>query len=80
MGFSENDSDVRVDLFKPSGKWYTAMKLEWKKYLAKEGDIISVFKEHLFEQYPYLKYGHEDWKVVCLKPYHEHEHPLMIIL
>ena len=29
MGYSEDETMVRVDFFKPSGKWYTTEAVKW---------------------------------------------------
>ena len=44
MGYSEDDSMVRVDFFKSSGKWYTAEAVKWLDY---KGDIHDIFKRSL---------------------------------
>ena len=74
MGYSEDDSMVRVDFFKSSGKWYTAEAVKWLDY---KGDIHDIFKRSLD--------GHLEGRLsgmiaVCLHPCHEHSHPLMIHL
>ena len=32
MGYSEDDSMVRVDFFKTSGRWYTTEAVKWLDY------------------------------------------------
>ena len=74
-GFSTNPENVRVDIFKESGKWYTTVTLEFKGY--KDKLIHDAFEDSMKDQYNgYWK----DMTAVCLDPYHEHSHPLMIKL
>jgi len=76
MGFTMNNNMVRVDFFRKSGKWYSAVSLNWDTYESKEGELIyDIFRRCLKEQYPN---SFIDMWAVCLKPYHIHSHPLMI--
>ena len=74
-GFSINPEQVRIDIFKPSGKWYTTIALQWNGY--KDILIHTAFEQSMDEQYTGLWSG---MTAVCLNPYHEHSHPLMITL
>ncbi len=87
MNYTDDPSSVRVDLFKPSGKWYTTIVLKWDRYFpiqTKEGggtdiELIHDTFRRLME--PHTKtFNREGWIAVCIEPYHEHAHPLLIIL
>lgn len=70
-------SKVRVDFFKPTGKWYTTEDVEWTNH----GDIHTSFAKtlatHLKTDYGYR---FDDMVAVCLNPAHEHQHPLMMMV
>lgn len=78
MGFSEDDSMVRVDFWKPSGKWYSTVALKWDRYLTtddKTGEVEPIhetFKRCLEEQFGDSFRG---MRATCLEPAHEHSHP-----
>lgn len=85
MGYIDNPNMVRVDLFKGSGKWYCTVSLNWDRYRsvnAQDGsedveDIRSTFYRCMASQFQNRFSG---LTAVCLEPYHEHEHPLMIFI
>ncbi len=85
--YSEDSSSVRVDFFKPEGKWYTTEAVEW----------IGKFEEHalIYEEFADSVWTHlkattkedirpkgyirlSDMVAVCLEPFHPHSHPLMM--
>lgn len=73
MGYSEDSEMVRVDFFKPSGKWYTTEAIKWLDY---EGwDLPKILRESIKTQN-----GNRlsDMIAVCLNPYSKFEHPVMI--
>lgn len=73
MGYSSDESMVRVDFFKPGGKWYTTEDMKWIGY--DTGDIHSAFALSLrtaFGDY------YKEMDAICLEPYHEHAFPLCI--
>ena len=73
MPYSSNPAHVRVDFFKPSGKWYASEQLEWRHY---EGMTLQdAFIRSLQSQFNGKYSG---MTAVCLEPYHEHAHPVMI--
>jgi len=88
MGYTTDDSYVRVDFFKPSGKWYTTEAVKWTGPY--EGDIIASFAKSLFDHLseratqPGLQHQNhrslrlEGTVAVCLEPYHSHSFPLML--
>jgi hypothetical protein len=79
MGYSSDEQMVRVDFFKPSGKWVATEAMRWHSY---RGDIHTAFEESLRAEFPWndgsgkIRYG--GLTAVCLAPYHEHSHPIMM--
>jgi len=91
MSFTTNEGRVRVDFFKPSGKWYGTASVDMSAYY--KGDIHECFRRACVdEQATAPSTGESEWghtftpqgwvakggTIVCLEPYHEHSHPLMI--
>lgn len=91
MGFTTEGRMVRVDFFKPSGKWYTTEAVRWTgdydKGLIHQEFAKSLF-DHLKERETQPGLQHESHRVfslrlmemtaVCLEPYHQYAHPLML--
>ena len=78
MGYSEKENEVRVDIFKPSGKWYTTISVEMADdNWSGDNCIFESFKEALSTR---IKGSFKGFTAVCLKPYHEYEHPIMITI
>lgn len=84
MGYDNNDSMVRVDFFKPSGKWYTTVALRWDRYKSKGFEdmeklelINDTFRRYLTKQF-YDLFVRDKLIAICLEPYHEHSCPLMV--
>ena len=79
MGYTTNDAMVRVDFFKPSGKWYCTEAVLWtgdwegNKQLIHEAFAISLL-DH-FKDHPTRLC---EMDAVCLEPYHEYAHPIQI--
>ena len=72
--YSQDADSVRVDFFRPSGKWYTTEAVLWTGKF-NSGEIHSEFKKSLREHLGGRLGG---MLAVCLHPYHQHEHPLMV--
>ena len=72
MGYSDSPSMVRVDFFKPSGKWYTTEAVEWLGY---DGPIFEEFERSLRR---HLQGRLSEMWAVCLEPYNKFAHPLML--
>ena len=72
--YSNNAASVRVDVFQPSGKWYETLEVIWPHYYGKDMGIKEAFKLALEGRI------HHGMTYVCLEPYHEHAHPLMVTL
>ena len=78
--YSENPESCRVDFFKESGKWYTteAVLFEgpWKG--SSDNLIYDAFKEALRKHFKDQPNRLKGMIAICLNPYHEHSHPLML--
>jgi len=77
MGYSEDDSMVRVDFFKTSGKWYTTEAVKWTGGY-KDVCIFDAFRQSLRDHFKDNPDRLEGMTAVCLEPYHEHSHPLTL--
>jgi len=78
--YSESPEDVRVDFFKPSGKWYTTLLVKW---ISTPGSTW-VSPESLYEEFrnsvnKAVDNRFQGMTAVCLDPYHPQAHPLMWI-
>lgn len=76
MGYTTNDSMVRVDFFKESGKWYTTEAVAWTGPF--EGDSIDAFKQSLRDHFKDEPHRLSTMDAVCLEPYHELSFPIML--
>jgi hypothetical protein len=81
--YSDDPYMVRVDFFKDSGKWYTTeavpMTGEWRG--GPNSQLYDMFAKAIIEHLTDNGRGSVrlgDMIAVCLNPYHEHAHPLMI--
>jgi len=71
---------VRVDIFKDNFKWYTTIAMHWDRYHVNEPlpdyeSIHDTFRRCMSEQFKGCFSG---MIAVCLEPFHEHSHQLMI--
>ncbi len=79
MGYSEDDSMVRVDFFKSSGKWYETEAVKWTGgYQSQEQLIHDAFKQSLRDHFKKTSERLSGMDAVCLHPYHETKCPIMI--
>lgn len=69
--YSDIPGSVRVDFFKPSGKWYATEAVMWTGDY--DGDIHTAFAKSLRD---HLCGRYADLDAVCLHPYHKHSHPI----
>ena len=76
MGYTDDDSMVRVDFFKPSGKWYTTEAVEWTGGWQGKIPIHVAFAKSLNDHFQGERLS--DMDAICLVPYHENEHPICI--
>lgn len=70
--YSNNPRNVRVDLFKPRGKWYETVEVTWI------GDSKGLISEE-FETSLFAAVGKDKanaFDAICLEPYHIHSHPI----
>jgi hypothetical protein len=74
MNYSNNPAMVRVDFFKESGKWYATEQMEWLHY---KGEMLihDAFIRSLQAQF---NGKYHDMTAICLEPYHEFAHPVML--
>ena len=75
MGYSDDSSMVRVDFFKPTGKWYCTEAVKWTGEYSGKFLIHDQFAKSLRK---HLGQRLSDMDAVCLHPYHEHAHPIQI--
>jgi hypothetical protein len=76
MGYSDDDSIVRVDFFKPSGKWYTREAVKWTGEFTSRGHLIhEEFAKALRDA---LGDRLTDMDAICMEPYYEHPFPIQI--
>lgn len=78
MNYSENPSDVRVDIFTLYGKWYETVSIRWLKWNGETliHDAFRIALENDKHTSKMLSSGY--WIFVCLEPYHEHSHPITL--
>jgi|SRR5580700_10662734 hypothetical protein len=88
--YSEDEDSVRVDFFKPSGKWYTTEAIRWtcayRNDELKDGkiqllpdllrDLLQYHLTRNVEKLGTIRLAGM-W-AICLEPYHEAAYPLMV--
>ena len=82
--YTDDASSVRVDFFRPSGKWYTTEAVKWTGEWKGEVLIHDAFKKSLQDHFKADFEGNRPNRLsemiaVCLDPYHQNEHPLMLM-
>jgi hypothetical protein len=84
--YSDKSSSVRVDFFKASGKWYCTEAVEWTGEY-RQAQLHYEFAKSLHDHLYVLEDDRADVAIayrlsgmmaVCLEPYHEHEHPIIL--
>lgn len=84
MNYSDDNHSVRVDFFKESGKWYCTEAVKFFEY---QGQIHHAFAKalalHLKKPNGPVSPNDSAYRLsgmtaVCLEPYHDHAHPLMM--
>ena len=82
MGYSDDDSMIRVDFFKQGGKWYTTEAVKWTaSWIGKGPEAvhpISGLKKSLRDHFKEKPDRLSEMTAVCLDPYHEMAFPIMI--
>lgn len=78
--YSNNPESVRVDFFRPSGKWYTTEAVlfvgGWKS--SPDNLIHDAFARSLRKHFVDDPDRLQGMIAICLEPYHEHSHPIML--
>lgn len=84
--YSENPAHCRVDIFKPSGKWYMTVVIDMEGeyncgvcHEAVKRALTNRIVPGTIKLGPRGEYHLEEgWSAVCLDPYNIHAHPIMI--
>lgn len=74
MGYNVNDSVVRADRFKPSGKWYDSRALDMSSFYD-EPLVHDAVRKAMMLTNMQLEEG---WMLVVLEPYHVNSHPVIL--
>lgn len=72
--FSDNPGKVRVDYFRPSGKWYMTESHDMSGQYHTT-DIRQAVEQMLRNAGRWLPH----FTIVVLEPYHQYAHPVMIV-
>lgn len=77
--YSNEANSVRVDFWKPSGKWKYNEAVKWTgDYDYERGNLIHAsFAKSLRDHFG-DKHRLEGLRATCLDPYHQHAHPISI--
>ncbi len=84
MGYSYEPWMCRVDFFKPSGKWNESVAVSFEGLYSQSGSeakkhgVITIHDCFRIALKKAIGDRHIGQTAVCLEPYHEHSHPLMI--
>ena len=87
MGYTSNESRVRIDIFRKSGKWYTSGSVDMNSFYLSHPDeavILACQKEFGMAdagEWPLStapRKAIEEYIIVCLEPHCEHSFPVMI--
>ena len=73
MGYSRNESVVRADRFRPSGKWYDTFELD----MSQEYDALNC-PEAVLAALKRNKLSYLGWIIVVLEPSHANAYPVCI--
>lgn len=77
--YSNDPAMVRVDFWKPSGKWYTTEAVKWTApWKGSEVLIHDGFKKSLKDHFKNDPERLSDMDATCLEPYHEYSHPIKL--
>jgi len=74
VGFCEDEDMVRVDFFRPGGKWYTTEAVRWLYY----DDGMTVMETFKLSLKKHLNGRLDGMTAVCLEPYHVNAYPVMV--
>jgi len=77
--YSASSTDVRVDFFKPSGKWYVTESIKWiGEWHGKKQSIHEAFAQSLRNHFKNMPNRLIEMDAICINPYHEYTHPIQI--
>ena len=84
MHYSDKPESVRVDFWKPSGKWYCTEAVIWTGEYKSEDQLIhdsfaKALLDHLTED-GQVGLRLEGMRATCLDPCHEHSHPISLMV
>lgn len=71
--YSDNPGMVRVDYFKPSGKWYMTEALDMYDFY-NELSVYAAVEKALVRDGRYLRH----FDIIVMEPYHRNAYPVMI--
>lgn len=74
MGYTDDESMIRVDFFRPSGKWYTTEAIRWMG--SYEKDLFEGFAKSLREHFKDNPNRLSEMDAICLDPYHKNTYPI----
>ena len=75
MNYTENSGSVRMDVFKPDGKWYETVALDMGAYYNTGITPHHAVHEALLEANHYLP---DRWIIVVPEPYHVSAYPVLL--
>jgi len=81
MGYTTDSRHVRVDRFKESGKWYDTLEVVIPDEYYDHWNIFQALEMSINEQYGenyVVGWTNQGGSFVCIDPYHEHSHPVML--
>jgi ATP-dependent Lon protease len=81
MGYTTNESMVRVDRFKESGKWYDTLEVEMVDEYYDHWNIFEAVEKSIDAKYGVgyvMAWTNQGGSFVCLEPCHKHSHPVML--
>lgn len=86
--YSENPGMVRIDRFKDGGKWYDTYEIDMSAYWSEKIDgkfnfIHDALHKAISSSERFGEGWIEGWllqggMIVCLEPYHQQAHPIML--
>lgn len=91
--YSKNPSHVRLDRFKPNGKWYDTFELDmgvtfdlgdreislYNTTIPHYGIVLAMAKDNFLAKYThYAEVINTDWIWVVLDPYHVASYPILL--
>ena len=78
--YSDDPAMVRVDFFRPTGKWYTDEAVKWiGNGFTEDAPLIhEQFKNSLRNHFKDTPDRLSDMDAICLEPYHKHSHSIQL--